>query len=74
LSELPAALLQALCWRPWRFDRLCAELAGLCEIDNDIPWQKKIAGLLATLAELELVEQRANALSTDGPGHRNPPP
>lgn len=56
LSELPAEVLRQLSPGPMTEADLTANLALLCEVAETPDWARKIAGILADLADLELIE------------------
>jgi PqqD family protein of HPr-rel-A system len=56
LSELPAEVLRQLSRHVMTEAALTAKLARLCEVEETDDWMRKIAGLLAELADIELIE------------------
>jgi PqqD family protein of HPr-rel-A system len=56
LSGLPAEVLRQLSQGPMTGPQLTATLAQLCEVEETPDWTRKIAGILADLADLELIE------------------
>lgn len=56
LSPLPAELLRLLCRHPWGQDRLSRRLASVCECDDDVLWRGRVAAMLDSLTDLELIE------------------
>jgi PqqD family protein of HPr-rel-A system len=56
LSELPAEVLRQLSQGAMTEAALTAKLARLCEVEETDDWMRKIAGLLAELADIELIE------------------
>jgi PqqD family protein of HPr-rel-A system len=56
LTELAATVLQALTDEPRSVGWLAETTAEACGICPEGKWHRKIAGLVDTLAELELVE------------------
>lgn len=57
LSELPAEVLRQLSGSASNVRDLAASLADTCEFDNSEQWQRKIASIILSLHNLELVHK-----------------
>ncbi len=56
VNELPAEVLRQLAQASLTAAELAAVLADLCEVAPSPDWQGKIAGILADLADMELID------------------
>jgi len=57
ISELPAATLRLLAKDSQPLAHFAADLAKECGVEMSTAWEKKVAGVLTDLEQIELVEQ-----------------